>query len=174
MEGRGTLTVTHLKSEFDKEGEMKDPFIFQYDGDWKDSKPHGYGSLHIGDSIEYEGQWIEGKREGKGTYRDPLGVYVGFWKSDKVNFSQFSFELNFFFFLFFQRSGQGQWTSSDKKVAFVGKWNNDLKEDGDYSITDATGQVRIEKIKFGIVRVDPLGRPPDSPPIPILFNSYDV
>lgn len=76
--------------------------------------------------------------------------------------------------LILQKNGVGIWTSTDGKIIFNGKWNNDNKEDGEVSITDINGHLRTEKVKFGIVRTDITVRSPEGPSPPIFFESHDL
>ena len=58
-----------------------------YDGEWKDSKMHGYGEYRsTDDGSIYRGQYIAGKKEGKGIiYFHDQSVYDGEWKDDNAN-----------------------------------------------------------------------------------------
>ena len=44
-----------------------------YDGEWKDDKGHGQGTLTWADGNKYEGEWKDGKKHGQGTYNYPDG-----------------------------------------------------------------------------------------------------
>ncbi|XP_055837500.1 MORN repeat-containing protein 3 [Episyrphus balteatus] len=80
-----------------------------YDGQWKDSKCHGQGTLRkinqdgTSDRL-YVGQWTNGKRCGEGKMFHKDGIYYGFWKDNK-------------------RSGIGIMWYKDGKI-FLGEWKN--------------------------------------------------
>jgi hypothetical protein len=59
--------------------------IFEYDGEWREGKPHGEGSEVIQNSITYTGQFVNGKKEGKGTmvYKDNTR-YEGEFKNNEI------------------------------------------------------------------------------------------
>ncbi len=56
----------------------------QYEGEWKDSKKHGYGTYIRPDGMKYIGEWKEDKPDGQGTLIYPDGgKRVGEWKEGK-------------------------------------------------------------------------------------------
>ncbi|XP_055920842.1 MORN repeat-containing protein 3 [Eupeodes corollae] len=82
-----------------------------YDGQWKDSKCHGQGTLRKinpdgSSSRLYVGQWIKGKRCGEGKMFHADGIYYGFWKENK-------------------RCGLGIMWYTDGGI-FIGEWNNGM------------------------------------------------
>ena len=75
-------------------------FVFpsgnRYTGEWKNSMPHGAGTMQFANGASYEGDWVAGRRHGRGVttaatdgkselfgYSWKAGdVYDGGWKSD--------------------------------------------------------------------------------------------
>jgi len=47
--------------------------LWTYDGDWKDNKRHGKGTITWADGSKYVGEWKNGWKHGKGTYTDTKG-----------------------------------------------------------------------------------------------------
>ena len=45
----------------------------KYEGDWKDGKRHGQGTLTWTNGNMYEGEWKDNKKHGKGTTSDEDG-----------------------------------------------------------------------------------------------------
>ena len=45
----------------------------KYDGDWKDGKENGQGTLTWSNGSKYEGEWKNGKRTGHGTLTNSDG-----------------------------------------------------------------------------------------------------
>ena len=45
----------------------------KYEGDWCEGKMHGYGKYFYADGGVYEGEWVEGKMDGRGVYTFPNG-----------------------------------------------------------------------------------------------------
>ena len=96
MNGQGT----YVYSDGDKyEGQWKDDkrhgkgtvtyrgqdgnVVEKYEGDWYEGKMHGFGRYVYADGGVYEGQWVDGKMCGKGTYVFPNGnKYEGEWVDD--------------------------------------------------------------------------------------------
>ena len=69
-----------------------------YDGEWKDGKYHGKGTIEYSDSTKYLGEWKDGKRHGQGTYIMSDGsMYAGQWKDSVPN-------------------GEGTYTFTDGKI----------------------------------------------------------
>lgn len=55
----------------------------KYDGEWKDGRPHGFGTMHNPRfGLTYEGQWKNGKRHGTGTLTGISGFWKGEWEND--------------------------------------------------------------------------------------------
>jgi len=55
----------------------------KYEGEWKDGKKHGQGTLTWANGSKYEGEWKDGKRHGQGTLAWASGKkYEGEWKDD--------------------------------------------------------------------------------------------
>ena len=85
--------------------------IANYEGEIKDSKPHGLGNAYYRSGGRYEGQWKEGKRCGQGKEYYPDGTlrYEGEWEDGG-------------------RSGQGKSYYTDGNLAYEGKWIKDRPE----------------------------------------------
>ena len=85
-----------------------------YEGEWKDSKHHGFGIYRFNNGDIYIGQWNEGKRDGTGIYyyKSNNDAYAGEWRDDKRCYNG-----TFFWY----KSGNayiGQW--SDDKISGFG------------------------------------------------------
>jgi len=106
--------------------------------------------LTAGD-CQYEGSWVNDSRDGKGKYIDPEGTYTGLWKDDK-------------------RHGNGIFVSRENQV-FKGRWENDVKVDGEFSIDDRLGKSKVEKIKTGKLRREDISSHSsiDLPPVRIFM-----
>ena len=46
-----------------------------YEGDWSDSRRHGYGRLVYANGTVLEGDWVDGKLHGKGRLTDANGLH---------------------------------------------------------------------------------------------------
>jgi len=57
-----------------------------YEGEWKDGKRHGYGTLNQPGPYVHEGNYIDGQRTGQGKITFPDGAtYLGEFKDGKQN-----------------------------------------------------------------------------------------
>ena len=55
----------------------------KFEGDWSDGRMHGYGKYLYTDGGIYEGEWLDGKMHGRGLYTFPNGnKYDGEWQND--------------------------------------------------------------------------------------------
>ena len=64
---------------------MTHPNGHKYEGEWKDGKQNGQGTLTFLDGSKYEGEWKDGWRHGQGTMTHPDGtVQRGTWKQGKL------------------------------------------------------------------------------------------
>jgi hypothetical protein len=72
-------------------GRVRNKVKYQYDGHWRNDKPHGYGvhkNFQSGD--RYEGNYVDGQRHGLGVFLWANGdKYTG-------NFAQGGLNVNFF------------------------------------------------------------------------------
>ena len=58
----------------------------QYDGEWKDDKMHGQGTMTYVGGNQYVGEWVDSKQCGQGTMTYVGGdQYVGEWEGGKRN-----------------------------------------------------------------------------------------
>ena len=80
-EGKGVqLTIEQVLLN----GELKDKFVFIYEGFWKDNLAEGMGRLIHADGDMYKGNWEKGKASGYGEYIHADGTkYEGWWVNDK-------------------------------------------------------------------------------------------
>mmetsp|Transcript_32327 Transcript_32327/g.59780 ORF Transcript_32327/g.59780 Transcript_32327/m.59780 type:complete len:264 (+) Transcript_32327:189-980(+) len=93
----------------------------EYEGEWKAGKPHGRGTMKYANGDVYKGQFEKDKRHGRGTYKWAEGdVYIGKWKDDK-------------------RHGLGTRRYA-KGDLYYGEWN-DGKRHGDGAMKYANGGV---------------------------------
>ena len=54
----------------------------EYDGEWINDQPHGYGIFYYDDHCIYEGQWVHGERDGTGRFVYANGNYfIGHFKN---------------------------------------------------------------------------------------------
>ena len=91
----------------------------EYEGNWKDDKKDGHGiSYYSNGHKKYEGYWKDGKKDGHGTlyYNNRIKQYEGDWKDDK-------------------KDGHGTFYLSNGIKEFEGVWKDDIKKDG-YGIFD--------------------------------------
>lgn len=98
----------------------------KYEGQWVDSKMHGFGKYDFANGDRYNGGFHDNKRDGSGTYvwKDK-GIYKGQWKADKR-----------------EGSGTFKWTNS---ATYIGFWRDDQIIDMDVNtVTDTQ-----ERPKFG-------------------------
>jgi len=101
----------------------------EYDGGWKNGKPHGQGTLTWADGDKYVGEFKNGKKNGQGTYTLANGEeYVGEWKNNKC-------------------SGQGVYTFVDG-CKYVGKWKNN-GANGQGTTTWTSGAKHVGKYRDG-------------------------
>ena len=90
-----------------------------YDGEWKDGAMHGRGTMTYADGTEYDGEWKDGKKNGRGTMTYPdRAKYDGEWKDGK-------------------RHGRGTMTYADG-TEYDGEWK-DGKENGRGTLTFPDG-----------------------------------
>ena len=53
----------------------------EYEGDWKDDVPHGFGTYYYVEGNVYTGQWVNGEKEGTGRMNYTDGsYYIGCFK----------------------------------------------------------------------------------------------
>jgi len=78
----------------------------KYDGEWKDGKQNGQGTLTFKDGSKYLGEWKDGEYHGQGTETLPNGQLVGEYKDGKP------------------------WNVKgyDKEGNIIGKWVNGVKQ----------------------------------------------
>ena len=126
-EGKGVFEVKKRDS---------DGLYLSYEGEWKDNKRHGQGTLTV-NSTTYKGSWVAGLKEGQGTFTDCTGSYTGTWKADK-------------------KSGSGVFTSVSgvvirgrklgrRGLTEIGDWKDDIRVGrGVATYTTAEGKVITE------------------------------
>jgi hypothetical protein len=60
--------------------------ILQHEGEWKDGKRNGNGSMKYTTGKVYAGEWKDNRRNGKGVCKFVNGhVYEGEWRNDCMN-----------------------------------------------------------------------------------------
>eukprot|EP01117_Protostelium_nocturnum_P012692 TRINITY_DN467_c0_g1_i1.p1 TRINITY_DN467_c0_g1~~TRINITY_DN467_c0_g1_i1.p1 ORF type:complete len:1282 (-),score=607.35 TRINITY_DN467_c0_g1_i1:202-4047(-) len=132
-DGKGLyfLKTTHRPQASDEDSQ---PFVLKFDGEWKNDKRHNFGTCvrkSQDGSIEwkYEGNWVNDFRDGKGTFLDAYGTYIGMWKEDK-------------------RHGNGAFASVDNRTSCRGTWQDDFRiSDQEEDIPSAKDSVRAGKGK---------------------------
>lgn len=98
-----------------------------YEGEWKDGKRHGKGTMTYACGDIYYGEFIYDKRHGKGTITYACGnIYVGQWENNK-------------------RNGKGTCTYANGDV-YVGEWKDDKKH-GNGTYRSANGDVFVGEWK---------------------------
>lgn len=85
---------------------------YKYTGEWEDDKQNGKGTLNS-DNFDYIGEWRNGLHDGKGTYSTKEFTYTGKFKENKYN-------------------GKG-YINYKTGGTEEGEWENDIKN-GDFSI----------------------------------------
>ena len=53
---------------------FKHPDGREYEGEWKNGKPHGKGTYKLPNGSKYTGEWKEGVLDGRGIYIEPSGL----------------------------------------------------------------------------------------------------
>ena len=112
-----------------------------YEGEFKDGKIHGKGTLTLASGSKYVGDFKDGNEHGQGTYTNTNGSkYVGEWKDGNQH-------------------GQGKYTSADGSK-YVGEWKDGiLNGQGKYTSADGSVQEGIwADDKF--VRSEKINQPP--------------
>jgi hypothetical protein len=96
----------------------------KYEGEWKNNKRHGKGTLYFKDGDIYVGEYKDGKRNGQGVYtwKEDGSKYVGEYKDGK-------------------RNGQGVYTWKEDGSKYVGEYK-DGKRNGQGIIYFANGQIQ--------------------------------
>jgi len=122
----------------------------KYEGQWKDDKQHGSGTLTFANGDKYEGQWKDDKQHGSGTYIFADGEkYEGQWKDDKKHGSgTYTFASG--------NKYEGQWKDDKKHGSgtftyadgskYEGQWK-DGKQHGSGTFTYADGSKKIVEFK---------------------------
>ena len=101
----GTYVEGNIKNG---KGLCKFPGGAVYEGEWKDSNPHGFGIYRYKNGDIYVGELNEGKKDGTGIYfyKSTNDAYAGEWRNDKKCYNGT---------YFWYRSGN----------AYVGQWSGD-------------------------------------------------
>ena len=75
---QSNITTLDYKTEVYKYG--------KYEGEFKNGKKEGRGTMTYTNKYEYTGEWKNGKKEGKGTYiyKSSKDMYEGDFKSDRA------------------------------------------------------------------------------------------
>ncbi len=114
----------------------------KYDGEWKNGKIHGNGTMTYANGNKYMGEWWVGMRSGQGTYTWPNGdKCVGKWKDDRMHgtgtYTYFNGDKYVGKLKDFNSHGHGTYTwSSGHK--YVGEWR-DGERHGLGTMTYASG-----------------------------------
>jgi len=110
-------------------GSYRVPNGTQYDGTFRNFRPHGQGQLLYRDGSRYDGEFRDGKRHGLGTYRYPNGdVYIGEFANG-------------------DRNGQGTYTFASGS-SYTGGYKNN-KEHGTGTYTSANGDKYVGELQDG-------------------------
>ncbi len=68
------------------QGTVEFPEGGRYEGEWPDGRPNGRGIMHYSDGRRHEGQWQDGEKNGLGTFYGKRGRIErqGRWKDDRL------------------------------------------------------------------------------------------
>lgn len=55
-----------------------------YSGQWNNNKIHGYGTMYWPNGKQFEGSFLNDMKDGFGIFYCGLKIYLGFWKSNKL------------------------------------------------------------------------------------------
>jgi len=137
-DGKGTMVQPYIEHSIDKDGVTYEKVInngAKYEGEWKNGKMHGTGTMTYPDSKytgefkdgefdgfgtweyvpesdwgRYTGEWKKGNRHGKGTYSSYALSYDGEWKDD-------------------MKHGHGtyRWYDLEYSGEYTGEWKDDMR-----------------------------------------------
>ena len=113
-------------SEYHGYGTFYYPHGGIYKGQWRNGKKHGEGTFTVYDKFNFSGNWLNGNFNGFGTLKYDHGKYEGEWKDWK-------------------KSGQGTftWTRGHK---YVGEWKEN-KRNGKGTFTWTSGNKYVGEWK---------------------------
>lgn len=119
---------------------------FEYAGEWKENKYHGWGTYTTQDGERYHGEWSNGQRNGLGDAAlESANLYLGEWRQDKMQgFFQVHYaNLDSFsgYYLDEKRRGEGTYIWSDGS-RFSGLWKDGLPT-ADGKLTTASGTILL-------------------------------
>ncbi len=118
----------------------------QYEGEWKNGRRHGKGTLTYPDRYKYVGEWKNNKREGHGklvyTYSKIPFYYVGEWKDGKRDGKGI--------FYYYGKKYEGHWNNDlmhgrgtviyPGGYKWTGEWKNDMADSGQGTFLDNNGK----------------------------------
>ncbi len=101
---------------------------YDYTGDKKSGKPHGYGTMVFKNGDIYIGEFYEGLQHGKGLYLTSYGEYEGSWVVGSLTGEGTYTDLDggkyTGEFINFNKHGQGSYVYSNGDM-YIGGWEND-------------------------------------------------
>jgi hypothetical protein len=104
----------------------------QYEGEWKNGRRHGKGTLTYPEIYTYTGEWKNNKEDGYGGIVHNLYTYVGEWKRGSKNGKgSITYKNGIQFNGDFKdgyKHGQGTMTYPDGRI-LKGEWNNEVLQD---------------------------------------------
>ena len=98
----------------------------RYEGEWRNRKPHGVGTLTMVDGTHYQGEWSDGKLHGIGSFSSGASGIDGVtWENYEGEYRDG------------EHHGKGtyHWFSKDKQAWYEGEWR-DGKPHGEGSYTE--------------------------------------
>ena len=112
----------------------------KYDGNWKDGKRNGFGSMYYNNGEKYIGYWKNDKRNGLGSMHYNNGnTYNGNWKDNKRNGKGT---------LYYEKDDIFHYNAPKLKCKYEGNWRND-KRNGRGVETISNGERYIGDWKNG-------------------------
>ena len=134
----GTIYYGYLKNNlYNKYGTLSKKGKKIYEGNWKDGKYYGNGTLYYDNGkVQYKGEWLYGKKNGYGilNFEDGRKKYEGNWKDEKFYGTGTLYYDNGKFqykggWIYGKKNGYGILYFKDGRKKYEGNWKLD-KEDG--------------------------------------------
>ena len=123
---------------------FKHPDGGEYEGEWKNGKPHGKGTYKLPDGSKYSGEWNFGVLHGRGMSIEPNGVMdVGQFKNGKLCKGTHIFQNGEKFVGEWKNGVEWNINYFDKSGEFIGQIykEGEFPMDNDLKIYDRNGEI---------------------------------